>query len=389
MNAISTPANVAELAEAVRSAPRVIPVGAGTKPRLSAVDAMRISTAKISGIVDYEPSEFTFTALAGTPVRDLAAAIAECGQYLPFDPMLTGAGATLGGTVASGVSGPGRFRFGGLRDFILGVQFVDSTGRLLRMGGKVVKNAAGFDLPKFFVGSLGRFGVLAEITFKVFPRPTSRLTLMLEAKTPEVATTILTRAASARWEIEALDWLPDARFVAIRLAGPTVALDKIAEEILKRWPGERLSSAVADERWSLLSEFCWTDETFPSSPGNSPEPAETFPGEGQSRLASAATPQSILLKIPTTPEAAAPLRQALEELGSRVHVSAGGNVAFAAFAPGADSAVLDASLSRLQVSALTLRGNAPLWLGARRDLHIATAVKAALDPENRFPTLQD
>ena len=115
-------------------------------------------------------SEFTFTALAGTPVREIAAALAERGQYLPFDPMLREAGATLGGTVAAGLSGPGRFRYGGLRDFILGVRFVDGEGRLLRLGGKVVKNAAGFDLPKFFVGSLGRFGVLAEMTFKVFPK---------------------------------------------------------------------------------------------------------------------------------------------------------------------------------------------------------------------------
>ena len=70
--------------------------------------------------------------------------------------MLVEAGATLGGTVAAGLSGPGRFRFGGVRDFILGVRFVDGQGRLLRMGGKVVKNCAGFDVPKFFVGSLGR-----------------------------------------------------------------------------------------------------------------------------------------------------------------------------------------------------------------------------------------
>ena len=97
------------------------------------------------------------------------------------------AGATLGGTVAAGVSGPGRFRFGGVRDFILGVAFSGWAGRLLRMGGKVVKNCAGFDLPKFFVGSLGRFGVLAEVTFKVFPTPASRLTLKLPTSGAEAA----------------------------------------------------------------------------------------------------------------------------------------------------------------------------------------------------------
>src|SRR5262245_14253852 len=173
------------------AAPRVIPVGAQTKPRLSTVDAVKISTLSLSGIVEYESSEFTFTALTGTPVRDIAAALAGRGQYLPFDPMLVDAGATLGGTIASGLSGPGRFRFGGLRDFILGVRFVDGGGRLLRLGGKVVKNAAGFDLPKFFTGSLGRFGFILEATFKVFPRPPGRLTLKLEAPTIEAAVKII------------------------------------------------------------------------------------------------------------------------------------------------------------------------------------------------------
>ena len=99
----------AELAEAVRSAPRVLAVGAGTKPRLSAVGAevVKISTVGMRGIVEYEPSEFTFTALAGTPVKEIAAALAERGQYLPFDPLLVDAGATIGGTVAAGLGGPG------------------------------------------------------------------------------------------------------------------------------------------------------------------------------------------------------------------------------------------------------------------------------------------
>src|SRR4029079_10168517 len=127
------------------------------------------------------PSEFTFTALAGTPIKEIVHALGERGQYLPFDPMLVDSGATLGGTIASGLSGPGRFRFGGVRDFILGVQFVDGMGRLLRMGGKVVKNSAGFDVPKFLTGSLGRFGLITEATFKVFPRPENYLTVLLDA----------------------------------------------------------------------------------------------------------------------------------------------------------------------------------------------------------------
>src|SRR5262252_8989165 len=186
MSATLAPGSVAELVEVVRSCPRLLAVGGGTKSRLSVVDVMKVSISRLQGIVEYEPSEFTFTAMAGTRLRELTDTLAQRGQYLPFDPLLVDGGATLGGTVAAGVSGPGRLRFGGLRDFILGVQFIDGLGRPLRVGGKVVKNAAGFDLPKFFVGSLGRFGVLTELTFKVFPSPASTLTLKLAAGDIEV-----------------------------------------------------------------------------------------------------------------------------------------------------------------------------------------------------------
>src|SRR5262249_3265598 len=103
------PANASEVVEAVRAAPRVIPVGAQTKPRLSKTESVSISTLSLRGIVEYEPSEFTFTALSGTPIREIAVALAERGQYLPFDPVLVRAGSTLGGTIACGLSGPGRF----------------------------------------------------------------------------------------------------------------------------------------------------------------------------------------------------------------------------------------------------------------------------------------
>ena len=365
MNTTLTPANVAELAEAVRATPRLLAVGAQTKLRLSAVECAKLSTAKLSGIVEYEPSEFTFTALAGTPVRDIAAALAERGQYLPFDSMLASAGATLGGTVAAGLSGPGRFRFGGVRDFILGVQFVDGAGRVLRLGGKVVKNAAGFDVPKFFVGSLGRFGVLTEMTFKVFPRPASHLTLTLEVDNAEAVVKIFTAAGSSRWELDALDWLPDARSVAMRLGGPATALETLAQEILGRWSGKKLNETEADKLWSDLREFRWAD---------SPQTKTS----------------SVLIKVALSPGNLVAFHQAITALpGARVHVSAGGNVAFVSLADAAQVVALDQKLQAQKLSGVTLQGDAPLWLGARNDFKVSAAVKAALDAENRFPSLND
>jgi glycolate oxidase FAD binding subunit len=95
----------------------------------------------------YEPGEFTFTALAGTPVGEVKQLLAEQGQYLPFDPLLVERGATLGGVVAAGTAGPGRYRYGGVRDLLMGVRFVDGLGRLVGGGGQVVKESAGVDVP--------------------------------------------------------------------------------------------------------------------------------------------------------------------------------------------------------------------------------------------------
>jgi glycolate oxidase FAD binding subunit len=352
------PGNPRETAEAVRSAQRVIAVGRGTKPRLSMEEAVQVSTRSLRGILEYEPSEFTFTALAGTSVGDIASALAEKGQYLPFDPMFVEAGATLGGTVASGLSGPGRFRFGGIRDFILGVQFVDGAGRLLRLGGKVVKNAAGFDLPKFFTGSLGRFGILTEITFKVFPQPGARLTLKLEAGTAERAVQVMATAARSRWEPDALDWLPAQAAVMLRLAGPESALPTISKEILATWPGRTLSPEEADGLWRALREC-----TF-------------FP------------PDAVLVKVPISPGSIPLLAGRLQSGGTGLHISSGGNVTFMSVPPDAISS-LDRLLNELNLTGLTLRGNGPLWLGKVVRTQIEQGIKMALDAENRFPPLHD
>lgn len=311
------PSTLAELRDAVLSAPRVIAVGAETKPRLSVVEAVKISTRQLSGITEYEPSEFTFTALAGTPMREIIAALDAKGQYLPFDPMLVEAGSTIGGVVASGLSGPGRFRYGGVRDFILGVRFVDGLGRLLRLGGKVVKNAAGFDVPKFLVGSLGRFGVIGEVTFKVFPKPESTLTLQLPFSSEKMA-----QLANSRFEIDALEVPPGGATMLVRLAGPAKALEMLAREV----GGEVIDNAI----WREIRETPWS------------------------------------FKADLTPDQIADFKTA--------HVSCGGNVAFSQIPPG---------------RGLTLRGDSPLWIGGRPRFAIEAAVKHALDPQNRFPTLDD
>ncbi|MES2692696.1 MAG: FAD-binding protein [Verrucomicrobiota bacterium] len=352
---MQSPSSVQELVEAVRATPRVIAVGAGTKARLAQVgrEFTRISTVGLRGIIDYEPSEFTFTALAGTPVKEIMAALAERGQYLPFDPMLGDAGATLGGTVAAGLSGPGRVRFGSLRDFILGVRFVDGEGRLLRLGGRVVKNAAGFDIPKFFVGSAGRFCALAEITFKVFPKPLTLRTLRLEAKDAETKARIFSEAARARWELDALDAALEEQAVYARIGGPAEALDPLVAEILGRYRGEAMTPGEGSYIWQSVVGCRWAHS-------------------GGTLAKVALTPLDV-------PDFAATLRA---QAGVRGWISAGGNVGYVSVAAGE-------ALPKLKWPGMTLRGEGPLWLGPRRSFEIERAVKAALDPQGRFPGLED
>ena len=350
-----------ELCDAIRAHPRVLAVGARTKPRLSQCDESveLISTRRLSGIVEYDPGEFTFTALAGTPLREIRDALAARGQYLPFDPPLVESGATIGGTVAAGLSGPGRFRYGGLRDFILAVQFADGTGQLLRGGAKVVKNAAGFDIPKFLVGSCGRFGVLTEVTFKVFPTPQSWLTLRVPCANAMEAAAHIAQGASARWELDALEYLPGEGCLCTRIGGPAEANAALAAEIQCTWPGAMiLADAEATALWSDLREFTW------------------------------ARVDGVLAKIPSTLAALESIASGVAKIsGARAYFSAAGNVAYVSLQSSDALMILDAELRALALSGLILRGDgAPVRIGITCEQAIAEGVRAVFDPEHRFAT---
>ncbi|MEN9813164.1 MAG: glycolate oxidase subunit GlcE [Verrucomicrobiota bacterium] len=350
-----TPATLEELAAAVRAHPRVLPVGAGTKARLAtaAPGFTPLSTRALRGIVEYEPDEFTFTARAGTPVAELAAVLGERGQYLPFDPPLAAAGATLGGTVAAGLSGPGRWRFGGVRDFILGARFVDGEGRVLRVGGKVVKNAAGFDLPKFFVGSAGCYGVLAELTFKVFPRPAATRTLRLTARDAADQVRLLQACAGGRWELDALEAAVDEPAVLVRIGAAEAALGPLVADLLARFPGRELASEEAADLWTAVAGFSWA-----------------HPGGALAKV------------ILTSGEVPAFVAWVRAQEGARGWIGAGGNAGYLSLPPGIAPAVSP-------WPGVLLRGSGPRWLGPRRSAAVMTAVKRALDPAGRFPELED
>lgn len=133
-----------------------------------------------SGIVEYEAPELVITAQAGTPLREIEAALAAHNQMLSFEPPHFGEHATLGGALACGLSGPRRTLTGSARDAVLGIQLIDGRGQLLNFGGKVIKNVAGYDVSRLMVGALGTLGVITQASLKVLPRPEMEVTLQFE-----------------------------------------------------------------------------------------------------------------------------------------------------------------------------------------------------------------
>jgi glycolate oxidase FAD binding subunit len=151
----------------------VAPYGGGTQIGIGApptrLDAV-MATRRLNRLIDYQPDDMTVTVEAGMTMAALQRTLAERGQFLPLDPPLPER-ATAGGTVAADVSGPWRAAYGAARDWLIGVRVVAADGQVVRGGGRVVKNVAGYDLCKLYTGTLGTLGILYELTFKVMPRP--------------------------------------------------------------------------------------------------------------------------------------------------------------------------------------------------------------------------
>lgn len=252
------PGSVAELQDTVRAHAAVTVRGRATKASGTDPAAVSVEVSALSGLLDYSPDECVFTALAGTPLRDLDAALRAHGQHLPFDPPLVETGATIGGTVAAGLSGSERYRYGGIRDFLIGARLVDGEGRLLRSGGQVVKNAAGFLLHHAMVGSHGRLGVLTEVTFKVFPAPEAHATLHVACQTASGAVDAVRAVEGARRDVAALDFDGAGR-VWLRVAGRKAGLGARIDRLRRELPG---SPTVLDEAddvrvWSDAREWRW------------------------------------------------------------------------------------------------------------------------------------
>ncbi len=199
------------------------------------------------GIVEYEPSELFVTVRAGTPLAELEAVLAERRQFLPFEPPGFDGQATVGGMVASGLSGPRRASAGALRDYMLGTVLLDGRNRLMRFGGQVMKNVAGYDVSRLLAGSWGWLGVIAEVSLKVLPRPAVEATLTQEL-TAAQAIRRFNQWGGKPLPVSATSWI-DGRAHG-RRSGTVAAV----REAVAQLGGERLEPAEAGRWWQDLRE---------------------------------------------------------------------------------------------------------------------------------------
>ena len=189
---VAEPGSVEEISELMKLARRedlaVSPRGGGTKMHIGdpprELDVI-LSTARMNEVIEYVPEDQIVRVQAGIRLEDLQEQLAGSSQMLAIDPPESGA--TIGGIIASNSSGPRRYKYGTIRDLIIGITVVLQDGTVAKAGGKVVKNVAGYDLSKLFTGSLGTLGVIATANFRVHPRPEAARTVAVEVEGPQAA----------------------------------------------------------------------------------------------------------------------------------------------------------------------------------------------------------
>jgi glycolate oxidase FAD binding subunit len=268
-----TPQHLIEQVQAARAARTPLRIrGGDTKAFLGQpVQGQPLDTRSWTGIVSHEPTELVITVRAGTLLTEVETALAEKGQHLPFDPPRFGPGSTIGGVVAAGLAGPSRATTGGVRDFVLGVQFIDGKGDWLTFGGQVMKNVAGYDISRALAGSMGTLGVITHLSLKVLPVAPAEATLVFQRGQHD-ALEQLHRWGAQPLPLNASCWVkdstaPDApELLFVRLRGAVAAVESACERMTREASGQRMDNAQAGPDWAACR-----DQTLPFFTAPSPE----------------------------------------------------------------------------------------------------------------------
>jgi glycolate oxidase FAD binding subunit len=264
---VERPASVAEAAELLRETHGPLLFrGAGTKQVWGGrpvEPALVVETVRLSRLLDYNPADMTVSVEAGMPLRDLQEILGEKGQWLALDPPSESAGATVGGLLATGDSGSRRLRYGALRDLVIGITLVLADGTVAHGGGSVIKNVAGYDLPKLLYGSLGTLGLVAEVVLRLHPRPQTSATVTVPASVGR-ASELALRLLASPLEPSAVDWVQTGGgLLAVRFEGTGAGVEAQRGAAL-----EMLTDEGASPDWHTGPEedTLWEELTAPCRP---------------------------------------------------------------------------------------------------------------------------
>jgi len=203
--------------------------GGGSKSFLGVIKkATLLDISQHTGVINYQPTELVVTARAGTKISDIKTALAAAGQTLPFEPPTFNDTATIGGTVAAALAGPGRAFNGGVRDYILGCKVLNGQGQVLQFGGEVMKNVAGYDVTRLMTGAMGTLGVLLEVSLKVLPSHEYEITLA-ESTDIHNAINAMQALGGSGLPITAAAFIDNTMYT--RLAGSQRAVDAAATNL--------------------------------------------------------------------------------------------------------------------------------------------------------------
>jgi glycolate oxidase FAD binding subunit len=244
------------LAEAAALGRAVSPVGGGTALNLGnppeRLDCV-LSTERLAGIIDYEPTDLVISVGAGARFGDVQAVLAEHGQRLPLDPP-GAADATIGGLIATGRWGPLRYSAGTLRDLLIGISVAHPSGTVSKAGGMVVKNVSGYDMPRLYLGSLGTLGIVVSANFKVLPRPRAEATVIAAYDEAAKAFSVANALRNGREPIAALEvsLLEGAWRLATRIEGRDETVAAVAARISAKAGGDisRLEGPESANWWA-------------------------------------------------------------------------------------------------------------------------------------------
>ena len=240
--------------------------GGGTKDFYSqSLEGEILDTRAYAGILSYEPSELVVTVCAGTRLKELETALAEKGQCLAFEPPHFGEGATVGGMVAAGLSGPSRANVGNVRDFILGAKMINGKGEHLTFGGQVMKNVAGYDVSRLLAASMGQLGLITELSMKVLPVAPGEATLQCAGLSQTQALTCLHQWGGQPLPLNASAWVwdstatPPQNYLFLRLRGAVAAVDAGVQRISKEVQAlgaevVRMDNTQASQDWRASNE---------------------------------------------------------------------------------------------------------------------------------------